>query len=509
MRKYLILLMVLSLSCPNLAAREDDISIRENLDKAYDNLSKDPAKAIYFAKNALTLATSSKSPDTVAEAQYLIACSYINIGDYVSSYDYLVEAERNCPSENRRLKADILLSISYSYQKVRDFDNAFKYLGIAKEIFRELDDTASIARCANNEGLIYTALPDNETAGKYFEESLRLNRAIGNKTGIAQNLNNMSFIDGDPLETISRLKEAILINESLERTWVLGENYNNLGFQYRRAGDCESALEALAKARNYADMTNANELIMDNFRYRSEIYAMMGEFDKAYSDVKSLLDMLESQDMSVGLKDIELGLMEKTLQAIRNEKERQEKEYRMKRAVSVSVMALLAVICTIIIITYNLYRKNARKQKELMKRELDLKKKELDNFALYVKSRNDILSTIQKKIRDVYGLESSEATRELKKINSNISQFNRTNDEAEKMIDEVNSGFIAKLSERYPDLTNSEKRLASLLRIGMSSKEISLIMSMEPKSVDMARYHLRKKLNLTASDNICDFLGKI
>jgi DNA-binding CsgD family transcriptional regulator len=43
----------------------------------------------------------------------------------------------------------------------------------------------------------------------------------------------------------------------------------------------------------------------------------------------------------------------------------------------------------------------------------------------------------------------------------------------------------------------------------MSSKEISLMMSMEPKSVDMARYRLRKKLNLNASDNLTEFLGKI
>ena len=106
-------------------------------------------------------------------------------------------------------------------------------------------------------------------------------------------------------------------------------------------------------------------------------------------------------------------------------------------------------------------------------------------------------------------METSEATLQLKKLNSNISQFNRTNDEAEKMIDDLNSGFISKLSELYPDLSKSERRLASLLKIGMSSKEISLIMSMEPKSVDMARYRLRKKLNLSANDNLCDFLGKI
>ena len=98
---------------------------------------------------------------------------------------------------------------------------------------------------------------------------------------------------------------------------------------------------------------------------------------------------------------------------------------------------------------------------------------------------------------------------QLKKLNSTISQFNRTNDEAEKMIDDLNSGFISKLSELYPDLSKSERRLASLLKIGMSSKEISLIMSMEPKSVDMARYRLRKKLGLSASDNLCEFLGKI
>ena len=106
-------------------------------------------------------------------------------------------------------------------------------------------------------------------------------------------------------------------------------------------------------------------------------------------------------------------------------------------------------------------------------------------------------------------METGEATRQLKKLNSSISQFNRTNEEAEKMIDELNSGFISKLAEAYPDLSNSEMRLASLLKIGMSSKEISLILSMEPKSVDMARYRLRKKLNLSGNDNLCDFLGKI
>ena len=509
MKKYLILILSILLSFNAIVAKDNGWSVRENLDKANENLSKDPSKAIYYAGQAMNMATSAKQPAAIAEAQYLIASAYINIGDYVKSYEYLIEAERNCPDDNKQLKADILLSISYSYQKIKDFDNAFKYLEKAQAIYEDLKDTASIARCANNKGLIYIAIPDNTMAGKYFEESLRLNRAIGNKAGIAQNLNNMSFIDADPLTTIEQLKEAASINESMDRTWVLGENYNNLGYQYRRAGDYPNALEALSKARVFADMTNAQELIMDNYRYRSEVYAEMGDYGKAYSDIKSLMDLLESQDMSRGLKDIEVNLMEKNVQAIQTEKEQKEKEFKLRRSIAIALIALLAAVCTVVFISYRLFRKGNQKQKELMQKELELKKKELDHFAIYVRSRNEILAGIQDKIKGIYGMDGPEATKELKKINSNISQFNRTNDDANKMIDEVNSAFIAKLSSLYPDLSNSDKRLASLLKIGMSSKEISLIMSMEPKSVDMARYRLRKKLDIPSNDNICEFLGKI
>lgn len=509
MKNYLALILTFTLSLPTLQAKDSEWSVRDNLEKAEQNLSKDPAKAIYYGGQALTAATSSKEQDQIAKAQYIIASAYINIGDYVTSYEYLVEAEKNCPESDKRLMGDILLSTSYTYQKIKDFDRAFRYLEKAQEIFENLKDTLSIARCANNKGLIYIAIPDNEKAEKCFEESLRLNRMIGNKPGIAQNLNNMSFIDGDPQTTISQLKEAISINESLNRTWVLGENYNNLGYQYRRAGNHSAALDALARARAYADMSNGKELIMDNYRYRSEVFAETGDFRNAYSDLKALLDQIESQDMTGGLKNIEVNLMEKNIQTIRKEKEQKEKEYRLKRSIAIALIALLAAVCLVVAISYRVFRKANKKQKELMQKELDLKKKELDNFAIWVKSRNEILAGIQDKIKDIYGMETGEATRQLKKLNSSISQFNRTNEEAEKMIDELNSGFISKLAEAYPDLSNSEMRLASLLKIGMSSKEISLILSMEPKSVDMARYRLRKKLNLSGNDNLCDFLGKI
>ena len=163
MKKYISIFIAFSLSLLPMIAKEEGWTVREHLDKAGESLSRDPAKAIYHAGQALTEATSAKEPALIAEAQYLIANAYINMGDYVTSYEYLLEAERNCPTQDGSLKADIYLSISYSYQKIKDFDHAFRYLEMAQSIYEQMKDTASIARCNNNKGLIYIAIPDNST----------------------------------------------------------------------------------------------------------------------------------------------------------------------------------------------------------------------------------------------------------------------------------------------------------------------------------------------------------
>lgn len=66
-----------------------------------------------------------------------------------------------------------------------------------------------------------------------------------------------------------------------------------------------------------------------------------------------------------------------------------------------------------------------------------------------------------------------------------------------------------KLEQRYPELTPQERRLAALLRLNLSSKEISGIMNISPKSVDQGRYRLRKKLTLQKKKNLSLFLNQI
>ena len=66
--------------------------------------------------------------------------------------------------------------------------------------------------------------------------------------------------------------------------------------------------------------------------------------------------------------------------------------------------------------------------------------------------------------------------------------------------------FYRVLLEKFPNLTPNERKLCALLRSGLSSKDIAVLTFQNPQSVDVARYRLRKKLNLVNEENLIDFL---
>jgi hypothetical protein len=61
---------------------------------------------------------------------------------------------------------------------------------------------------------------------------------------------------------------------------------------------------------------------------------------------------------------------------------------------------------------------------------------------------------------------------------------------------------------RFPNLSPAEQKLASFLKLGLSSKEVALLTSNEKNSVDVARSRLRKKLGLSRMDNLNEFLNQ-
>jgi PAS domain S-box-containing protein len=137
-----------------------------------------------------------------------------------------------------------------------------------------------------------------------------------------------------------------------------------------------------------------------------------------------------------------------------------------------------------------------------------IKKRELASNALRLVQMKEMNNHL---IEELYQIREYTNEKGQSIIRSLINRFNLdTGDnlwnEFEMHFSNVNELFYKKLQSEFPDLTPNEKKLCALLRLNLSSKDIASITSQNPQSIDVARYRLRKKLNLTGDENLVDFL---
>lgn len=66
----------------------------------------------------------------------------------------------------------------------------------------------------------------------------------------------------------------------------------------------------------------------------------------------------------------------------------------------------------------------------------------------------------------------------------------------ESNLNEILSPFIKGMASRYINFTPKEIQIADLMKKGKTTKEISTILSLSPRTIDIHRYNIRRKLNI-------------
>ncbi|NLA23713.1 MAG: response regulator [Bacteroidales bacterium] len=82
-------------------------------------------------------------------------------------------------------------------------------------------------------------------------------------------------------------------------------------------------------------------------------------------------------------------------------------------------------------------------------------------------------------------------------------------EQLEEHFNSVNPDFQANLVAKHPNLTPSEIKLATLLRLNLSTKHIAGILYLSADSVRVARTRLRKKLKLKPEFNLTAYIFSI
>lgn len=144
---------------------------------------------------------------------------------------------------------------------------------------------------------------------------------------------------------------------------------------------------------------------------------------------------------------------------------------------------------------------------------LELKRKEIINVALGISEQKEFLESLNSIVKKAAkSTDAAEKERLIDEIQNRLGQrtsFSGQIDEFYTQAEILHKDFSVKLTEEFPNLTNQERRLATLLRLGFSSKYIATLMNISPKSVEISRYRLRQKLGLHQGDNLINFIKSI
>ena len=144
---------------------------------------------------------------------------------------------------------------------------------------------------------------------------------------------------------------------------------------------------------------------------------------------------------------------------------------------------------------------------EQLRKEFRSKSNELAASTLSIIRKNELLTKVKEEL-----MSNNENQDFVKPIVNIIDKNLKKNDDWELFKEAFNNAdrkFLRKLKKAHPKLTPNDIRLCAYLRLNLSSKEIAPLFNISSRSVEIKRYRLRKKMNLSHDANLTDYILKL
>ncbi len=147
---------------------------------------------------------------------------------------------------------------------------------------------------------------------------------------------------------------------------------------------------------------------------------------------------------------------------------------------------------------------------EKLQAELLYKNGELASATMHLVQKGDLLSRVKEELTRLKKNSGSEvAPDEFKKIMRALKEEDHLDEDWQQFsthFDTVHLDFLRSIKKRYPTLTSNELKLCAYLHMNLCSKEIAQHMKISVRGVEIGRYRLRKKLQISTETNLFDFL---
>jgi tetratricopeptide (TPR) repeat protein len=497
-----------------------------------------------YSNNTVTKATALLStvredgnPELIFDLLNWLGDYYNTIGDYEQSLVLYREAviEAKQTGDTQRI-AQSELNIGNVYYRTGDFDRSISTYQSLINTYQSMGDSlragltqASIANCYLAQSKLDTGL-----------QLLLLARAMAEPHGaphdwlaINQNLGAVYAEMGMPERGLPYTKESLATILAKQDTFGLAPAYGNLGYTFQQLGNFERALVYYDSSLYFSRLLKQDAITYVTLLDMSDGYLANDDYRNAlkhFREYHSIQQSVLGENTRNRIAELEvLHETERKQLALETSEQKvlsleREARLRNQRLLLFIIGLFLSLLAALLI--FRQWRRdirhrdtqekliaselaNERLASGLLSSRLENQQEDLTDFALDIERKNKFsreLANRLSQIRKILPAQLRPQLDELIRFTQGHDQVNEQLEVVQENVDQINHEFHQKLREAFPNLTASDRTLAGLLRLNMTNKEVATNRGISTASAKMARYRLRKKLNLTPSDDIIAFL---
>ena len=491
--------------------------------------------SVFYHKKSLSILRKLPEQIQLSREYNHLSITLHELGKYEQYLAYNDSAIAQAQSVNSEDYKQVLLNNrAYILLQLGDTTSTKRLL---KKILPQMNDVpGSKAATYENLSRVYQWQNQPDSALYCLERALKLSNDAGElrlEGELLQQLGSLYFQQEEIEEAEKHWRMAWQIFHQLgsvqDELYARSQMYYVLMNQGER-GKALSLLDSTlreSRAHGFAQMS------YDLLQQKTQHYEEVGNPAAALKSLRSMLVLKDSLQNDAARKQI--VELETKYQAREKEQEllalRQDRDLKAAKMNLVYILFATGFILLLLLLTYVRFyyrskqrisendraRLNAEVSKRQMEEqklrgEIELKSQQLTSKALSLSERNELLTRLLDKMRKARSGSDVQRNELLKMAEREISIKLRNQAEWREFstyFEEVNSGFAERLRTNFPQLSQKELRLLALTKLGLTTKEISNLLHVAPDSVKMARYRLKKKLQLTEGDTIEIFLESL
>jgi tetratricopeptide (TPR) repeat protein len=439
-------------------------------------------------------------------------------GKYLEAIEYYrkaYEIEKNSGTIN---EAAITENIGLLYNSLKNHNRAISYFQIALPVYEAQYDTGRLIRIFSNLGIAYMRIDSLDIAAEFHLKGLQLSEpnSFSKARGLA-NYGNVLRRKAQYEEAIMVFDSSIAICQNLDIPFGIFVNKINLAHTLMELGKSKEAILMLNEIMFSPFMSN-KEFSLEIWDILRQSYEKLGDISKAFLYQKKYLDLKDE----LSKQGDERLVLEWEENLVRQQKDQDLAKVNLELINSQQQQKFL-IFGSIVFLLIGLSIGRSiylNKQKEVFKAQLlleetenlrlqlEVKERELTSQSVHLQALGGFAEDISNKLyvlKDKLGKDQSdELNRIIRDFENGIPE--ELWEDFRVRFENVNKDFYHKLFEICPDLSPVEIKIASFLRLNLSSKEISRLTNRSSGTITNTRSSLRKKLNLDEEDNLVAFL---